>query len=142
MSAMKDIYWVQCQHRKLFIFVKYKIKFITFPNGEALESFVWIWPSRRNFPEFQMGLGFWCSEWSVQRTASQMSFQQWVETLPNLPSRMKSKFSQTRFSSLVFLIGFPIIFKLSPNMLYLGPMYPKNWGRIDTSWKMSVFLHP
>ncbi len=27
-------------------------------NGEALESFMWIWPSRRNFPEFQMGLRF------------------------------------------------------------------------------------
>ncbi len=24
-------------------------------NGEALESFMGIWPSRRNFPEFQMG---------------------------------------------------------------------------------------
>jgi hypothetical protein len=27
-------------------------------NGEALESFMGIWPSRRNFPEFQMSLKF------------------------------------------------------------------------------------
>jgi hypothetical protein len=27
-------------------------------NGEAQESVVWILPSRRNFPEFQMGLRF------------------------------------------------------------------------------------
>ncbi len=25
---------------------------------EALESFMWMWPSRRNLPEFQMGLRF------------------------------------------------------------------------------------
>jgi hypothetical protein len=31
-------------------------------NEEALESFMGIWFSRRNFPEFQMGLGFWCSD--------------------------------------------------------------------------------
>ncbi len=45
-------------------------------NGKALESFVWIWPSQRNFPEFQMGLGFWCS----QHTTSQQLFKQWGES--------------------------------------------------------------
>ncbi len=39
-------------------------------NGEAFASLVGILPSRRNFLEFQMVVGFWCGEWSAQRTTS------------------------------------------------------------------------
>jgi hypothetical protein len=37
---------------------------------DSLESFVWIWTSRRNFSKFQMSLGFWYGDWSAQRTTS------------------------------------------------------------------------
>jgi hypothetical protein len=46
------------------------ILFFNKKNGEALGSFIGIWPSRRKFPEFQMGLGFWCGELTAQRTTS------------------------------------------------------------------------
>jgi hypothetical protein len=36
----------------------------------------------------------------------------------------------TRFSIFDFSIGFPIFFKLSPKMLYLGPNYPRKVGQI------------
>jgi hypothetical protein len=35
-------------------------------------------------------------------------------------------------------MDFPISFKLSPKMLYLGPKHPKKWGLIE----ISHFLPP
>jgi hypothetical protein len=40
---------------------------VSIPRGDI--------PSRRNFLEFQMGLGFWCGEWSAQRTTYITVFQ-------------------------------------------------------------------
>jgi hypothetical protein len=47
-----------------------------------------------------------------------------------------------QFSILGFLVSFPNFFKLSPKMFYLGPIYPKNLGHIDTSLNFPVFSHP
>jgi hypothetical protein len=58
------------------------------------------------------------------------------------PTRGVSWSRVTSFSILDFLIGFPNFFKLSPKILYIGSIYPKNWGHIDTSWKFSVFFTP
>jgi hypothetical protein len=47
------------------------------------------------------------------------------------PTRGESWSRVTRFSILDFSIYFPNFFKLSPKMLYLGPIYPRKWGPIE-----------
>jgi hypothetical protein len=49
------------------------------------------------------------------------------------PTRGVSWSRVARFSILDFSIGFQFFFKFSPKMLYLGPIYPRKVGHIDTS---------
>jgi hypothetical protein len=73
------------------------------------------------------------------KLVSQGKFPRILRIFPAIarnPTRGVSWSRVTRFSILDFLIGFPIFFKFSPKMLYLGPNYPKIGGPIDTSYKI------
>ncbi len=53
--------------------------------------------------------------------------------IARITTRDGSRSSVGRCSISDFSIGFPNFFKLSPKMLYLGPIYPKFGGPIDAS---------
>jgi hypothetical protein len=73
---------------------------------------------------------------SCWKPYSEGKFRQVLRIFPAIAGNLTRGVSWsrvTRFSIFDFSIGFSNFLKISPKMLYLGPIYPRKVGHIDTS---------
>ncbi len=85
---------------------------------------------------YKLGNFFYTNQNSSWKPDSEGKFRRvfrFFSAIARNPTRGVSWSRVIRFLILDFSIGFWIFLKFSPKMLYLGPIYPRKVGHIDTS---------